>query len=72
MNTQTAKNIRRYVSIKLEEEGLPASEEKKLYKVFKQTYSSADAETKKKYDQNMKDKFEEIDSAKKTPSPSAN
>lgn len=58
MNTQVAKNIRKYVRIKLKEEGLPDSEEKRLYKVFKTTYERANPETQKRYDQDMKNAFE--------------
>ena len=60
MNKQLAKNIRKYVKIKMKEEALPEEDEKRIYKVFKGTYENASPEDQKKYDQNMEDKFKEV------------
>lgn len=60
MNSKTAKNIRKYVKLKLVEEQLPASEFKKLYKVFKNIYEEASPEIQKKYDQDMQNAFNAV------------
>lgn len=43
----------------MKEEGLPESEFKGVFKTFKGVYINASADMQKKYDQDMKSKFDE-------------
>lgn len=61
MNTQLAKKIRKYVGIKMKEEHIPQSDEKRLYKIFKRTYEEASPEMQKQYVLDMETKFLEYE-----------
>jgi hypothetical protein len=58
MNSQVAKDIRKYVKLKMKDEGLPDSEEKRLVKIFKGVYEKADEQKKTKYRNDMRLRFE--------------